>query len=255
MAATRRTVRRRPLLRGLAAAFAPLPPAPTGGPAVRLDLPQLRYDGRWNPRPGAMAELAREVRLRTRLDPTNRPSVVTLSSNALFENPFLYVAGEGALPAFDASQIERLRTFVSLGGLIVFDAADGGTDRAFRDSVAQTVERLFAGRRLSPLSSEHVLFRSFYILDEMVGRTRADPRVYGVLDEGRIQVLSIRNDLGGALARDASGRAIHPCIPGGPAQRERAIRFGVNLVLYATCLDYKADRAHVETLLRARRWR
>jgi hypothetical protein len=25
--------------------------------------------------------------------------------------------------------------------------------------------------------------------------------------------------------------------------------------LYATCTDYKADRAHVETLLRARRWR
>jgi hypothetical protein len=43
--------------------------------------------------------------------------------------------------------------------------------------------------------------------------------------------------------------------PGGSQQREWAIRFGVNLLLYATCTDYKADRAHVETLLRSRRWR
>ena len=42
---------------------------------------------------------------------------------------------------------------------------------------------------------------------------------------------------------------------GGAEQRQWAIRLGVNVLLYATCTDYKADRAHVETLFRARRWR
>jgi len=34
-----------------------------------------------------------------------------------------------------------------------------------------------------------------------------------------------------------------------------ALRTGVNLAMYALCLDYKKDQVHVETLLRQRRWR
>ncbi len=226
-----------------------------GRPVVTLDLPQLRYDGDWDPRPGAVRELAREVRLRTRLEPALLPSVVTLAPAELFRSPFLYVAGTGALPRLDAAAAGRLGMFAALGGLIVFDDATGGTDNTFRDSVRDAVERIFPGRTLAPLPSDHVLFRSFYILDGMVGRTAADRRVHAILDDGRIQAMFLRNDLGGALVRDDSGLPRHPCVPGGPAQRERAVRFAVNLVLYATCLDYKADRAHVETLLRARRWR
>ena len=61
--------------------------------------------------------------------------------------------------------------------------------------------------------------------------------------------------IGGALAETHSGLAAYPCTPGGADQREWAMRFGVNILLYATCTDYKADRAHVETLLRSRRWK
>jgi hypothetical protein len=50
-------------------------------------------------------------------------------------------------------------------------------------------------------------------------------------------------------------RPIHPCTPGGEMQREWARRLAINVLMYATCTDYKADRAHVETLLRSRRWR
>ena len=57
------------------------------------------------------------------------------------------------------------------------------------------------------------------------------------------------------LARNASGDYVHPCDPGGERQRALAVQFAVNIVLYATCTDYKADPAHVETLLRSRRWR
>ena len=60
---------------------------------------------------------------------------------------------------------------------------------------------------------------------------------------------------GGAFSRDLRGSYRYPCNPGGPSQREEAIRLGVNIVLYATCTDYKSDRAHVETLERSRRKR
>ena len=40
-----------------------------------------------------------------------------------------YVAGEGDFPALGEAAEARLRRFIDLGGLIVFDCADGGSDR------------------------------------------------------------------------------------------------------------------------------
>ncbi|MGB1276735.1 MAG: DUF4159 domain-containing protein, partial [Nannocystaceae bacterium] len=68
---------------------------PSAGERLRIDLPQLQYPGNWNPRPGAMRELATELRLRTRLEPRRDPSVVALDSPNLFQTPWLYIAGQG----------------------------------------------------------------------------------------------------------------------------------------------------------------
>ena len=59
----------------------------------------------------------------------------------------------------------------------------------------------------------------------------------------------------GALSRAELGGWSLPVIPGGNAQRERAFRLGINLVMYATCLNYKRDQVHVTAILRRRRWR
>ena len=226
-----------------------------GDEAITIDLPQLRYDGHWDPRPGAMRVLARELRLRTRLEPVAEPTTVQPQSPALFETPFLYVAGDEALPSFSRSADANLRQFLDLGGLVLFDAADGGTDSAFTHSVESLLERVAPSSELTPIARDHVLFRSFYLVETPVGRTAAFDHLLGIQEEGRIKALLMRNDLGGALAELPDGRMAHPCTPGGAEQRQWAIRFATNVLLYATCTDYKADRAHVETLLRARRWR
>jgi hypothetical protein len=228
---------------------------PSGAEALAIDLPQLRYAGRWNPRAGAMRVLARELRLRTRLEPVPDPATVAADDARLFDTPFLYVAGDGELPEPDAQATGALRRFLDLGGLMVLDAADGGTDSGFFRDAEKLLRTLAPGSELAPVATDHVLFRSFYLIDAPVGRTRVHEHVLGVQDEGRIKALLVRNDLGGALAETPEGLAAYPCTPGGSQQRELAIRFAVNILLYATCTDYKADRAHVETLLRARRWR
>lgn len=231
-------------------------PTAQGDPsAIRLDLPQLRYSGDWSPRSGAMRVLARELRLRTRLEPVREPSTVEADSAALFETPFLYVAGEGGLPELTESSETQLRRFVDLGGLVLFDAADGGTDPGFTRDVRALLQRLAPGSELAPVSSDHVIYRSFYLVDFPWGRTQAHDHLLGVQDEGRLKAIVMPNDLGGALAETNDGLPAYPSTPGGAEQREWAIRFGVNILLYATCTDYKADRAHVETLLRSRRWR
>ncbi|MND07550.1 hypothetical protein D3C83_295940 [compost metagenome] len=43
--------------------------------------------------------------------------------------------------------------------------------------------------------------------------------------------------------------------PGGESQRDKAFRFGVNIVMYALCLSYKSDGVHVDYLLKRRDWR
>lgn len=223
--------------------------------AIHLDLPQLEYPGNWQPRTGAMRVLARELRLRTRLEPATEPTTVQATHGALFETPFLYVGGDGALPDLDDAAEANLRRFIDLGGLILFDAADGGSDGAFTKSVRELLGRIMPGSEVAPVSSEHVIYRSFYLVDFPWGRTQVHDHLLAIQEEGRLKVLLMRNDLGGALAETESGLAAYPCSPGGSEQREWAIRFGVNILLYATCTDYKADRAHVETLLRSRRWK
>lgn len=224
-------------------------------PTISIDLPQLQYAGRWNPRPGAIRRLAMELRLRTRLEPVFEPTTVKAEQKQLFDTPFLYVAGEGGLPELGRNAEAQLRRFVDLGGMILFDAADGGTDRGFERDVSALVERMAPGARLTPVSREHVLYRSFYMIDAPVGRTRVHEHMLGLQEEGRLKVLLMRNDLGGALATRPDGLFAFPCVPDGANQREWAVRLAVNILLYATCTDYKADRAHVETLLRSRRWR
>lgn len=222
---------------------------------LTIDLPQLQYPGKWNPRPGAMRELAVELRLRTRLEPVREPSVVSATSPALFHTPFLYVAGEAGLPPLGAAAETALGRFLDLGGMILFDAADGGTDLGFERDVAALLGRILPGAALTRVAADHVLYRTFYLVDVPLGRTATFDHVLAVHEEGRLKAILFRNDLGGALARGDDGLFTHPCIPGGAEQREWAFRFAVNILLYATCTDYKADRAHVETLLRNRRWR
>ena len=230
---------------------------PHAGPQLELDLPQLEYGGEWNPRPGVMGVLGQELRLRTRLAPRRDPSIVSLEADELFQTPFVYIAGRGGLPGLvgNAEAEQNLRRFVDLGGMIVFDDADGGADFGFARDLDALIASMLPGAKLSKVSHEHVLYRSFYIIDFPVGRTRTKDHLLGVQDEGRIKILFMPNDLGGALARGEDGYYRHECTPGGGVQREWGMRLAVNILLYATCTDYKSDRAHVETLMRDRRWR
>ncbi len=204
---------------------------------------------------GALEELGREVRLRSRVAPLQTPTVVRPGDASLFRTPFLWVAGDDALPPFEPSALRRLRRFIDLGGLMVFDDASGGSAPEFRRSVLKLSERLAPSTPMREVTPEHVLYRSFYLVDRAYGRTDFGNPLLGVHDAGRLKMLFVPGDLGGAFARDLRGSYRYPCNPGGPAQREEAIRLGVNIVLYATCTDYKSDRAHVETLERSRRRR
>jgi hypothetical protein len=130
----------------------------------------------------------------------------------------------------------------------------------------QTLRRLAAKLDLPPLEpvpADHVLTKAFYLLREFPGRwdggklwvealPPADPGAAAAPARGGDGVSPViigGNDWAAAWATDAQGRPLVDVAPGGGRQRELAIRFGINLVMYTLTGNYKADQVHVPALL------
>ena len=216
---------------------------------------QVAYAGNWNPRPTGARRLAWEIEKRTSIEASLDPVEVRLSDEtALKRQPFLYLAGDAALPTFDDAEVARLRRHLQTGGFLVVDGADPRPGGGFDQSVRALVSRLFPREPLRKIAPEHVVYKSFYLLKTPVGRVAAVPFLEGVIHDGRLVVVYSQNDMGGAWARDNFGQWEHEVLPGGDGQREMAFRLGINLAMYALCLDYKTDQVHVPFILRRRQW-
>ena len=117
------------------------------------------------------------------------------------------------------------------------------------------------------MPQEHVLTRTFYLLDRFPGRwtggrvwLQAPQRTDEGLDaadaliadpnDGVSPVIIGAADWASAWAVDQNGDFMMPVgRSNGFRQREMAFRFGVNLVMYALTGNYKSDQVHVPALL------
>ncbi len=249
-------MRARLLLAVFAAAWLAAPsPARAFGEIDKLAIAQISYSGNWNPRPSASRRLLWEIEKRTSIETAPEPVEVRLSDEAALRRyPLLYLAGDAAFAAPDENDVARLRRHLQSGGFLIIDSADARPGGGFDQSVRALVKRLFPKEPLEKISPEHVIYKSFYLLRTPVGRVAAVPYLEGVTHDGRLAIVYSQNDLAGAWARDNFGQWEHEVFPGGENQREMAFRLGINLAMYATCLDYKTDQVHVPFILRRRRW-
>jgi len=207
-------------------------------------------------RPDAAFVLAQEVRFRTAVDVKLDRVVVAMGSQALFDHPFLLWVGDGDFPPLTPSERSHLATFIDSGGFLLIDnAGEGSAHAAFDRRVRAELAAALPGAALEPIPESHVLFRSFYKVTSVFGRRARRPFIEGVTREDRLAIVLSHNDLAGAWSRDGFGAWQFEALPGGPAQREGAIRLGINLVMYALLLDYKDEQVHVQTLLKKRRLR
>jgi len=213
---------------------------------------QLRYLGSWDPNPKAAERFLEALRRRTSVEPAPGRRVVDVGSPDLFSLPFLHVAGRGSFPDLGREAETWLRRYLEHGGFVFFDDATGIPDSGFAEGVADTLTRVFPGRRLQPLPADHTVFQSFYLLRDVPGRTAVRPFLYGVAVEDLTPAILCPNDLTGAYDGDPLGGYTHPCTPGGERQREMTFRLGVNLVLYALTGNYKKDQVHIPFILKRR---
>lgn len=258
-------MKRRDLLKGLPAA-AVMGAAGAGllsssaraiGPRSEVSIGRVKHGGTWDTRPEASRRLLWEAGKRTSINVARDSVVVNLApgagpeSDELFWQPLLVMTGEGELPAFDARARARLERHLRFGGTLVVDAPSARD--SFWESAKKEIAAVLPASTLRPLENDHVVYKSFYLLDEAVGRTKDDKHLYGIDIGGRAAVLFSSNDLMGALERDRFGTWRFDCEPDGETQREMSFRLGTNLLMYATCIDYKADQVHIPFIMKKKR--
>lgn len=244
---------RRDFLAGLLASPAALAAggARAIGPRSEVGIGQLIHAGTWDPRPEGLRRLLWETGKRTSI-PVARDAVsLRADDDELFYQPLLVLAGEGPLPPFSARARARLARHLRFGGMLWVDAP--GEDDPFVEGARRELQALLPSEPLLTFDKEHVLFRSYFLLDDAQGRREGPGRVEGISLAGRAAVLLTTCDVLGAYERDRFGTWRFECVPGGERQRERAFRFGVNVVMYATCLDYKADQVHIPFIMKKTR--
>lgn len=225
------------------------------GSSSRLRLGLLMGLAEDTERDSGLEKLMWEASKRTSMLTDETPKRMGIDGTALYECPLLVLSGRGKMMPLDDKQMGRLRHFLKLGGtLFVDDASSMGDDR-FDRSFRETLTRLWTDGELAPFQRDHTFYRTFYLLGGSRGRIDRDSRLYGVTFEDRSPIIYSRNDLFGALCRDQTGEWALPVRPGGARQRELALRFGLNLLMYATCLNYKRDQVHVPAILKRRKWR
>jgi len=198
------------------------------------------------------------------------PIEVDLERDELSFFPLLYwpISERQTVPS--AAAYANLNRYLRTGGMVVFDTRDGNLG-GFGTSTptGRKLQELARGLdipALETIPSDHVLTRTFYLLQDFPGRhasrdvwVEAAPadaeQIEGLpfrnLNDGVTPVLIGGNDWASAWARDENGRHLYPVGRGfgGERQREIAIRFGVNLVMHVLTGNYKSDQVHVPALL------
>ncbi len=222
-------------------------------PGSTVELGQLLYKGgQWLPRASALRRLAWELHKRTAVRVGLEPPVVHLRVEELRRSPFLYLAGDRPFGSIERRSLDALGRFLAYGGFLLIDTAHtvDGDAEGFLRSCRRLIASLPLGEPLKPLPPQHVLYRSFYVLDRPIGRVEGPDHLEGVTLGGRTAVILSDHDLGGAWAKDNFGNWEYEVTPGGQRQREAAFRLGINLVIYSLCLDYKDEKPHQRFLER-----
>lgn len=213
--------------------------------------------------------LGDQLWLRTSVEP-EPPMGVDLEKDELIFFPFLYWPITPDQPIPTSAAYAKLNRFLRTGGMILFDTRDGdiaglgGTTKE-----AEMLQLLAAGLDVPPLDvipEDHVLTRSFYLLQQFPGRhatpdlwveapppdaVAEDGMPFRNLNDGVTPVIIGANDWAAAWAVDGAGAPMFPVGRGqaGEDQREMAYRFGINVIMHVLTGNYKSDQVHVPALL------
>uniref|UniRef100_UPI0035B11335 DUF4159 domain-containing protein n=1 Tax=Paenirhodobacter enshiensis TaxID=1105367 RepID=UPI0035B11335 len=206
---------------------------------------------------------------RTTVEP-GAPMRIDLASDDLALFTLLYWPVTALTPAPTPEEYLRLNRFLRAGGMILFDTRDADLTEAegAASDAGRQLQAIAAPLEIPPLAqipSDHVLTRTFYLIQDFPGRydgpiwveapapdaEQAEGMPFRNLTDGVTPVVIGGNDWASAWAVNDDGSPMFPVGSGsaGERQREVAFRFGINLVMHVLTGNYKSDQVHVPALL------
>lgn len=192
----------------------------------------------------AAERLAWEIRKRTSIETVLESSSVRFDDPSIFRTPLLYWSSDRGFSPLSERELVGLRRFVEYGGLVIVDDASSEPGD-FEASVRRELARAFPAEQLERVPATHTLFRSFYLLER-------SESLEVLMHAARAAVIFAHDDLGSLWLGDERAESAFGQREVGSELRERAVRLGVNIVMYALCLDYKDDQVHAPFILRRR---
>ena len=215
-----------------------------------------------------LAGLSRLLNQRTSAAPGD-PVALDPARDDLSFYPMIYWPIVASRPQPDAKAVNRIAAYMKNGGTMVFDTRDALSAHSGGPPTSEAVwlQKLLTGvdvPELEPVPRDHVVTKSFYLIDGFVGRTTTgqtwiealpppDPSDTAVhparAGDSVSPIIITSNDLAAGWASDETGQPLYPLIPGGARQRELALRGGINLVMYTLTGNYKADQVHARDLI------
>lgn len=204
----------------------------------------------------ALEGLSGSLTRRTTIEPTGVRGVDP-SADPLMFYPFLYWPVSRDAPSLSEKASAALNAYMASGGTIVFDTQDQGDRAALGNMVHPGLERITASLdvpALGPVPEDHVLTKSFYLMQTFPGRWAngtvwVDKNPSGAASDGVSSVIIGSNDWAAGWALTEDGEPIVSLETDIPRQREWAIRFGVNVAMYALSGNYKSDQVHAAALV------
>ncbi len=184
-----------------------------------------------------LQNLTQALKMRTAIT-VGEPMLVSLSDRNLGLCTLLYWPMADSTPALDISTAQRLQRYMAQGGVLMIDS---GWSPNGRDSLRRVLGALPLPR-LEPFAAAHVLAKSFYLLERAPGGFEfASIWLEGSTQgtDGRTTQVILAGQRWAAQWRQAEA----------PLLQERALRLGVNIVVYALTGTYKADQVHAAGLL------
>lgn len=203
------------------------------GKSGKFVIAQAKYNGLWKTREAGLSMLLNSFHEQTKTPVRFAREEVELSSNRLFDLPFVYLTGHQTF-TFTDQERANLRSFLLRGGILFAESCCGreGFNQSFRLEMSKIME----GLPLQRLPGNHPLFDFPNQLKDVQPRPalaeqlqvsgRIPPELYGISYDGHLAVIFSPRGLscGWELAECPYCSGIHS---------KDALAIGVNILTYS----------------------
>lgn len=192
-----------------------------------FQIARLKYSGGgdWYNDPSAETNLLKYVQNETSIKVKPEYVFVDVSSNDIFNYPFLFITGHGNI-VLSESEASRLKLYLERGGFIYIDD-DYGIDKPIR----REFNKIFPDQNFTELPFNHKIYHTLYNFDFGPPKTHEHnnkpPQGFGLFVGKRLAVYYTYE------SNPSDGWVDKEVYNDSDAKRLEALKFGTNIIIYS----------------------